>query len=399
MSPRRAAAASAVAGAALFLLCCLLVRGGLLDSAAYGDVHLYHTYGERMAHGEWPYRNFFDEYPPLAQPLFWLVTILPGSYATAFKVVMTLCGMAALAALVAALAARRARPLRLAVAAVAAGVAPILVGPIFLNAYDLWPAFLTAAALLALVRGRERAAYVLLALAVAAKLYPVVLLPLALIETWERGGRERLRAALGWFLGVLLVVHLPFALTGPGGLRFSYWVQVKRGLEIESLGGGVLLVLDRLGIHHVATAAEPPGSTNVVGGLGDAVGAVSSLVSLVAILFVAWLYLRSRQRRPLLAAAAAVLAFVAFGKVLSPQYVDWLVPLVPAAGAAASAVLLAALGLTRVVFDHFHSPGGPSGEHYKQALACWVLVRDLLLVALYGMLVARLVRSARSSPP
>jgi hypothetical protein len=399
VTTRRAGIVCAAGGAALFLLCCLLVRGGLLDSVPYGDVHLYHTYGERMAHGEWPYRSFFDEYPPLAQPLFRFVTVLPGSYATAFRVVMTLCGMAALALLVAALAVRRARPLRLAVAAGAAGVAPMLVGPIFLNAYDLWPAFLTAAALLAFVRGRERTTYLLLALAVAAKLYPIVLLPLALIETWQRGGRERLRTALAWFLGVLVVVHLPFAFMGPGGLRFSYWVQLKRGLEIESLGGGVLLVLDRLGIHHVETAAEPPGSTNVAGGLGDAVGALSSLAALAAILLVAWLYLRSRERRPLLAAAAAVLAFVAFGKVLSPQYVDWLVPLVPAAGAAASGVLLAALGLTRVVFDHFHSPGGPAGEHYKQALAWWVLVRDLLLVALYGMLVARLVRSARSSPP
>ena len=78
---------------------------------------------------------------------------------------------------------------------------------------------------------------------------PLVLLPLALIESWERGGRDAVRRALAWFGGVLVLVHLPFAIIGPGGLRFSYWVQLKRGLEVESLGGGVLLVLDRLGIH------------------------------------------------------------------------------------------------------------------------------------------------------
>jgi uncharacterized membrane protein len=391
MSERRAAALAAAGGAALFLVCCLLVRGGLLDSAPYGDVHLYRDYGERMAHGQWPYHDFFDEYPPLAQPLFRLVALLPGSYAAAFKWTMALCGVAALGLLVATLVSVGVPRLRVGLAALAVGVAPLLVGPIFLNAYDLFPALLTAAALLALVRRHERATYVLLALAVAAKVYPIVLLPIALVETWERGGRERVRSALLWFVGVLAIVHLPFAAVGPGGLRYSYWVQLKRGLEVESLGAAILLVLDRLGLHHTATAAEPPGSTNAVGGLADGLATLSSLVALASVLIVAWLFLR-RRREPFLAAAAAVVGFMAFGKVFSPQYVDWLVPLVPAAGAVASAVLLAMLGLTRVVFDRFHAPGGPSGESYKHALTWWVLVRDVLVVALYALLVARLAR-------
>jgi uncharacterized membrane protein len=397
-APSPGAAAAVAGGAALFLVCCLLARGGLLDAAPYGDVHLYRDYGARMAHGQWPYGDFFDEYPPLAQPLFWFVTVLPGSYAAAFKWTMALCGIGALALLLVALAATGASRRRLGLAALAAGVSPVLVGPIFLNAYDLFPALLTAGALLAFVRHRERPAYVLLALAVAAKVYPVVLLPLALVETWEHGGRDAVRRALYWFLGVLVLVHLPFAIVGPGGLRYSYWVQAKRGLEVESLAAAVLLVLDRLGLHHTATAAEPPGSTNAVGGLADALATLSSLVSLAAILLVAWLYLR-RRRDPILAAAAAVVAFVAFGKVFSPQYVDWLVPLVPAAGAAASALLLAALGLTHVVFDRFHAPGGPSGEAYKHALTWWVLARDLLVVALYGLLVARLARRPLTRAP
>ena len=397
LSARGEAATAAVLGAALFVGCCAVVRGGLFDSASYGDVHLYARYAHLMAQGRWPYRDFFDEYPPLAQPLFAFVRLLPGTFAPAFKWTMALFGAAALVLLVAALASVGASRVRLAVAAAAAGVAPVLVGPVFLNAFDLWPALLVAAALLAFVRGHERTSYVLLALAVAAKVYPVVLLPLALVETWERGGREWVRRGLLWFVGVLLAVHLPVAVAGLGGLRYSYWVQLKRGLEVESLGAAALLALDRLGVHHVTLVASF--STNVAGRLADVVAAASSLVAVAAVLLVAWLYRRRGRREPLVAAAAAVLAFVAFGKVFSPQYVDWLVPLVPAAGAGASALLLAVLGLTRVVFDRFHAAGGPNGEHYKHALTWWVFARDLLVLALYVLLVVRLRRRPTNRNP
>jgi hypothetical protein len=398
VSDRREAVLAAAAGAVLFLVCCLVVRGGPLDAAPYGDVHLYRLYGQHMAHGEWPYRDFFDEYPPLAQPLFYAVTLLPGSYEPGFRWTMAVLGAAAVVALVAALAAVSALRIRIAAAVLVAGVSPLLIGPIALNAYDLWPAFLTAAALLAFVRRRERTAYVLLALAVAAKLYPAVLLPLALIETWERGGRERVRRALAWFVGVLLLVHLPPAIMGPGGLRYSYWVQLKRGLELESLGGAVLLALNRLGLLHLRAAAESPGSTNAVGRLADALGALTSVAEVAAVLLVAWLYWR-RNRRPLVAAAAAVLGFVAFGKVFSPQYVDWLVPLVPAAGPVAAAGTALVLVLTHVVFDRFHAPGGPNGAAYKDSLTWWVLARDLAVVGLYALLVVRLWRRPASRTP
>ena len=83
--------------------------------------------------------------------------------------------------------------------------------------------------------------------------------------------------------------------------------------------------------------------------------------------------------------AAAVCAFVAFDKVLSPQYLLWLIPLVPLVrgrrGIAAAALLTVACVLTQVWFPeryfayalHFH-------------LAWVVLLRDLLLVALVAVL-------------
>jgi uncharacterized membrane protein len=383
----------ALPGAALFILSCALVRGGLFDRHPYGDVHLYAHYAHEMASGRWPYRDFFDEYPVLAQPLFFLVRLLPGPFVTSFKWTMAICGAAALVLLVELLVTVRASLARIVVAAAVAGFSPLLVGPVFLNTYDLFPALLSAGGVLAFLWGRRTTTYVVLALAVAAKVYPLVLLPLVLIEARERGVRE-VRRALGWFAGVLVLVHLPFAIVGPGGLRYSYWVQLRRGLEVESLAGGVLLVLDRLGLHHVALRDEAPGSRDAVGSLATALGVTSSLVLASAVLYVAWLYLRGHRDR-LVAAAAAVTAFVAFNKVLSPQYTAWLVPLVPAAGFAASVVFVAVLALTHLEWDRFASSHG-SVHHWGQVLSWWILVRDLVLVALFVVLVLRLRAGARS---
>jgi hypothetical protein len=381
----------ALFGSVGFLVCCLVTRGGLLDHHRYGDAALYGHYAHEMTSGHWPYRDFFDEYPVLAQPLFFLVRLLPGPFITSFKWTMAACGVAALVLLVVAM---RGSIVRVAAAAGVVALSPLIVGPVFLNTYDLFPALLVIAALLAFLRGRERTAYVLLALAVAAKVYPLVLLPLALIETWDRGGRDAVRRAVVWFGGVLVLVHLPFAIMGPGGLRFSYWVQLKRGLEAESLGGGILLVLDRVGLRSVTLRDEAPGSRDAVGSVASAIAVLSSLVVVAAVLYVAWVYLRGR-RDLLLAGAAAVTAFVAFGKVLSPQYLSWLVPLVPAAGLAAAAVLAVALVLTRLEWDRFASPHG-STHHWGEVLSWWILARDLVLVGLFALLLVKLRAAARS---
>lgn len=349
----------ALAGGAGFLVAALLTRGGPLDRGRhYGDVAYYAHYAHEMTTGHWPYRDFFDEYPPLAQPLFYVIRVLPGSFESVFRWAMVVCALVTIALLV-----------RNAAGAAVCALAPWLAGPILLNTYDFFPALLTIAALRA---RRERTAMVLLALGVGAKIYPIVVLPILLLES------TRVRAALGWFAGTLLLVHLPFLVMGPGGLRFSYWVQLKRGLEVESTGAALLLATG-----HRTLRDEPPGSKNVVGGTAHVVAAVSSLLVVAAVLAVAWLYARRRGPQ-LVAAAAAVCGMVAFNKVFSPQYATWLVGIVPAAGLVATAALVPILVLTHIVFDRFHA-----GED----LTWWVVPRDALVVALYAWLCRRTSRT------
>jgi hypothetical protein len=127
------------------------------------------------------------------------------------------------------------------------------------------------------------------------------------------------------------------------------------------------------------------GSQNLAGhGAVAAVFAAVQIVVLVA-LWVGFARGPVTSERLLRYAAACVCAFVAFGKVLSPQFLLWLIPLVPLVrgrrGVAAVALLTAALVLTQVWFpQRYFDYAGPFH------LGWVVLLRDLALVALVGVL-------------
>src|SRR5581483_644735 len=82
-----------------------------------------------------------------------------------------------------------------------------------------------------------------------------------------------------------------------------------------------------------------------------------------------------------------VCAFIVFDRVLSPQYLLWLVPLVMLVvpsrrGLYAAGLLAAAMALTQIWFPHHFV-----GLKHFQPLESWgVIARDLVLLALFGTL-------------
>ena len=88
------------------------------------------------------------------------------------------------------------------------------------------------------------------------------------------------------------------------------------------------------------------------------------------------------------ASAAALVVFIAFGKVLSPQFLIWLVPVVPLVrgrrGLAAAALLLVAMILTQLWFPFRY--WDYAGD-FDPAVSWLVLSRNLALVALAALLV------------
>jgi hypothetical protein len=309
---------------------------------------------------------------------------------------MALAGLGAILAVALTLVTAGAGPRRLAAAVLFVALSPIALGPASLNTYDLWPAALSAGALAALVRTRPRLALGLLGAAFAAKLYPAVLLGPALWYVWRTEGARRAREAAAAFAAIAAAFIVPFVALAADGVGHSLRLQLGRALHAESLGASVLLAGDRLGVYaaRVVVHPSPPVSRDLAGELPDAVAVASSVLAVAAVLAVWALFARGRVgvERLVLAFAAATAGFLAFGKVFSPQYAEWLVPLVPLVAAIdAPALLLAALILAQTWY--FHYP-----RLWALGWPVWPLVvRNVLVVVLYALLVTRLKTSTPSS--
>jgi uncharacterized membrane protein len=215
------------------------------------------------------------------------------------------------------------------------------------------------AALALIVSERPRLGFAVLGVAIAVKGYPLVVAVVALPWLWKHAGRRTCLQALGIMaavVGPILIAGL--AVSGHGALS-SLSDQISRPPEIESTGASILFALGHLGFSypHVNTAAASWGLS------APEAGAVAALLDLAALAAMAALtvlaYRRGDRRALVLASLTATVVFAACGKVLSPQYLIWVIPLFALAAAwrmrALAAVVGTAMLLTFIMFPvHFH---------------------------------------------
>jgi hypothetical protein len=384
---RGVALAATLVAVVLFLVGWAVLHRGYFTSNPIVDTPVYERHGAAMDDGKVPYRDFALEYPPGALPVFVIPALGDAgseTFRVRFEALMAFFGEAMIVCVALALLALGVGTTRFVGALGFVSLAPLALGPVVLSRFDLWPTALTAAALAALVSGRLRLGHVALGAAVAAKLYPAVLAPIAVAYVWRREGRREALLCAAAMAAVVALAFAPFLVLAPGGLWHSLWDQASRPLQIESLGAGFLLVA-----HHVfgneLTVESSHGSQNLVGTAPDVLAAAQSFLQVAALLTVWVLFARGSARRDrlVLASAAALVAFVAFGKVLSPQYLIWLIPVVPLVrgrhGFTAAALLATALVLTQLWFPYRY---WELALHFG-ALESWlVLARDLALVGL-----------------
>lgn len=333
-----------------------------------GDVRLYLEKATALASGQLPYRDFALEYPPLALvPMVVPYLLWPFGDVTldvykwlfaAWEAVLMLAlgfvlvrivrlggggdgdGVAARRILdgeqvtVAGLGesvSDRLRTVAIRLIVLTTGAALALTWR-----FDLLPALLVMVALWAALDGRPALAGFAIALGILAKLYPLAVVP-ALAIPWlvPLDVRRLTRYGVALALTLALVMLPSWLVAGSNAFAFVTY-QAERGLQIESIGGG-LAVLGGLLAGQPAELNHRFSSVQVEGSFADAWLAILPAVTAAGFGLLGLLGWR-RIRREAVAqgavsaatvvtlAGVAVIVLIATSKVFSIQYVVWIVP-------------------------------------------------------------------------
>jgi hypothetical protein len=348
-----------------------------------------------------PFHALPIEYPPLTLVLYSLPLFVPLHYYTiGFAVLM-------------ALAIYCIYWLLLRYATLDAGLAfaiYMLIGAwgIAVGRFDIVPAMLTLICVIAAERKRWTYAYIALAFAVLLKIYPLLLLPSIFIaeqmearrfytprkqlnlaslpgELWQtfRGVRRWHWKNTVLFFAILLGVTGFFALLNFQGAvlsQLSYFAN--RPVQIESLGSPIIF----LGAHfgYPVQVVGSFGSVNVVSGLEEGVEFFLDVLLVAGYLYT--LFIQWRGKLDVTQAFIAVLlVYIVTGKVFSPQYLMWLIPLLAYSGAYNRFWLIVWVPislLTTYIFPYIYISPLKVPVPYKPGFIESVTARNALLVVL-----------------
>jgi glycosyl transferase family 87 len=366
------------------------------------DLFVYRVFTEPLLDGGVPYRDVFLEYPPLAAPAIAIPGLL-GTGEEAFRWAFagwTFLLAAAVVLLCGALAARTGGDARRAL--LAASLTPLLCGAMVRTHFDLAPLALLLGALLLLSGGRPRSGMAVLGLAAMTKGFPLAVAAVALAWLAARVDRRALLQSAAALLAALAIPAAAAAAMSPSGAWEAVTYHLERPVQVESLPASGILLLDELGGGE-AESVKSHRSDGLEHPAARTLAAVSAAALVCVLALLAALAARGgsgrREAVPadarslVLASLAAVAAFAALGKVLSPQYMLWLVPLGALAFAwrlhALAAATAVAAVLTQVEFParYFDLVGR---EPFPVAV---VALRNLVLIAVL-VLALRALRTA-----
>ncbi|HXT17803.1 MAG TPA: glycosyltransferase family 87 protein [Gemmatimonadaceae bacterium] len=318
----------------------------------FSDVPIYYRYASRALAGAVPYRDFAVEYPPAALIFFGLPRLVATTltqYYVAFRVEVVIADLLILVALNA--IARRRGLNRVAVLG-AYTVFVLTVGPIIGQDFDIFPAATVVCALWFAGRSEWFGASIMLAVGILTKLYPLLLVPVfAMQHVRARAYGLLVRCAIVG-TATMVVLASPLLLVAPRNMLGFLDYHAARGVHAESTYGSLLVAASKL--HLVAAAIEYNFSSwNMSGHAAAVVKPLSTVLMLAAVVVVyAMMYRRTRRDEPVdLAAWSALVLFAGLvtSKVLSPQYLIWVMPLVPLIAVRNRALLWTLFALTGVV--------------------------------------------------
>jgi Glycosyltransferase family 87 len=280
------------------------------------------------------------------------------------------------------------------------------IGPMAYFRFDLVPAALAGAAVLAAVR-RPALTGALTALGAALKLWPAVMLPVFLIRRIDR--RVVLASFAVTALGLALV---SVAIGGVGRLLSPLRWQAARGLQIESVPATPVMLARAVhpnGIWHLRISRFKAWEIFGAGVHGLIMASTVLTVAGLVLLGVLWWRARalpaaSTQTMGWLFVATAVVVTVT-NKTLSPQYILWLAgplcalmardPGDPMIEKAARLLIVISL-LTQLVYPIWY-PSLTASGWFMPVVAILLAVRNLLLLRLGWLACAQVWRQTQRS--
>ncbi len=343
-----------------------------------------------------PWRDFSVEYPP-GMLLF---ALMPALFVQDFNTYHFLFSLEMEALLTAAvvLAAKTARIFRKsegdAVLGWAVGSLAAL-GVAAVRRYDPCVSLAIAATVYGVAARRPALAGGAMSLGAVCKGVPILLAPLGLFWHVLRGERRELAIAIATSLACLAAAGAFYAcLAGPHVFdALAYHGQ--RPLQFESLYGG-LLIAARLFDPTIATSVYSFGSDNIVSIHEPALRRLAEILPWLAQAAIfGWAFARMRKAEDdeqkfavlLNAACACFVSYATLGKVFSPQYLVWLIPL-GALAAAKARPLAGKLMISGFLVAQLEYPFLYSGlsDSLDPVFGVVVVIRALLLWAWIAVL-------------
>jgi hypothetical protein len=348
---------------------------------------------EAIEAGELPYTDQEVEYPPLSIPVLQGPALFgdgTDAYVRAFQWEMLVFDLAIVLLLAFALPGTTRQVLG-ALGVYTAGVV-MLSGavlddslideaPLILARFDLVPALLVLAAVLARDVGKSGSWSGLLSAGAAVKAFPLFLYPALL-----RDERRLRRVVIAAAIPLLVCIGIVLAWGDQFGAAITY--HTDRELQIESLAATPFEVAHRLGGE--AESGVGHGGFELIAGGANIARWLSVALGICGYLLIAWAGWRSRiSNLKLVTALLAVM--VVFAPVLSPQFLLWILPLSAAAYGLSreNLVLLIAVLFTQVIVQNYDQVDG-LGADFVWSIA----VRNLYLLLYLYLVCAPILRSA-----
>lgn len=366
---------------------------------------LYFGYAEHMVSGRMPYSDFDAEYPPFAMLLILIPRLFSYSsftYQVAFGAevfVFLLVGVFWIYRIAERFTDRPGRVVDFYIVFI------LILIDFVLDRYDIFPMVMLLGAFYFFMKERYTASWVMVALGTVTKLYPVLIAPIFLI--WlihkKRYGTAVRGVAVCAVIGALSI--LPFFIADSGSALSFLTYHMDRGLQTEAPVSTILMLLGNLGAIDIGYVFNY-GSDNIFGEIPDAVADYMLPAMAVCLVALYVLYACVVRRNGGFgtvhyAGLAAVMVFMLVNKVLSSQYLVWLIAFATVTMALAHgrekkcamwlfALSVAMTQLNLVVNYAFRD----AGEEFTLLGIIILLVRNALLIALAVVTFRSLVRPA-----